>query len=222
MHTGIIGATCNSMIFSKRLYGDVKPRRIGLPTYPFVKKRYWINGASDQVSSVSEPAAVESGRSKQTIRHQNRSVMMAPVWDATATERSAAFPQATDTVVIVGGTGENRRAVKQYYPNPHEPGIKQSDTIDTIAEKLRSCGTVDHLLFIAPDHPLQSFADDRLIEDQGPGVGLCFRVIKALLDLGYGGRNLGWTVMTTQAQPIDKETKPAGRSMKCLAGACVQ
>jgi len=26
-----------------RLYGDVKPRRISLPTYPFAKERYWID-----------------------------------------------------------------------------------------------------------------------------------------------------------------------------------
>ena len=26
-----------------KLYGDVKPRRISLPTYPFAKERYWID-----------------------------------------------------------------------------------------------------------------------------------------------------------------------------------
>ena len=33
----------------ERLYGDVKPRRIGLPTYPFARKRYWVPGAKQTV-----------------------------------------------------------------------------------------------------------------------------------------------------------------------------
>ncbi|MCP4272338.1 MAG: type I polyketide synthase, partial [Gammaproteobacteria bacterium] len=28
-----------------RLYGDIKPKRINLPTYPFARERYWIEGS---------------------------------------------------------------------------------------------------------------------------------------------------------------------------------
>ena len=38
-----------------KLYGDVKPRRVGLPAYPFAKERYWID-AADAVSPAT-PAA---------------------------------------------------------------------------------------------------------------------------------------------------------------------
>src|ERR1043166_4990970 len=30
-----------------RLYGERKPRRISLPTYPFARERYWINGVEN-------------------------------------------------------------------------------------------------------------------------------------------------------------------------------
>ena len=29
-----------------KLYGEVKPRRISLPAYPFAKERYWIETAA--------------------------------------------------------------------------------------------------------------------------------------------------------------------------------
>jgi acyl transferase domain-containing protein len=33
-----------------RLYGELKPRRIGVPTYPFAKERYWIGSDADPQS----------------------------------------------------------------------------------------------------------------------------------------------------------------------------
>src|SRR5262249_11669759 len=38
-----------------KLYGEVKPRRVSLPTYPFVKDRYWV----DPASSVAPTAAMD-------------------------------------------------------------------------------------------------------------------------------------------------------------------
>ncbi len=36
-----------------RLYGDLTPHRISLPTYPFAKKRYWIDDWSSQQSTIN-------------------------------------------------------------------------------------------------------------------------------------------------------------------------
>ncbi|MBZ5509496.1 MAG: polyketide synthase dehydratase domain-containing protein [Acidobacteriia bacterium] len=41
-----------------KLYGEVKPRRISLPTYPFAKERYWIDTIADQAAAYSAAAAV--------------------------------------------------------------------------------------------------------------------------------------------------------------------
>jgi len=43
----------------KKLYGEVKPQRITLPTYPFAKERYWIDtAAGGHVAAESAAAAV--------------------------------------------------------------------------------------------------------------------------------------------------------------------
>src|SRR5207253_550292 len=36
-----------------RLYGDVKPRRIALPLYPFARERYWIDAAAAERSAAA-------------------------------------------------------------------------------------------------------------------------------------------------------------------------
>ena len=37
-----------------KIYGETKPRRISLPTYPFARERYWINGISDFRFQISD------------------------------------------------------------------------------------------------------------------------------------------------------------------------
>jgi len=65
-------------------------------------------------------------------------------------------------------------------------------------------GSVDHLVWLAPEQRPPSPSDETIIEDQRQGVVQCFRLVKALLGLGYGGKPLGWTVVTTQSQAIHR------------------
>nr|WP_246027806.1 MULTISPECIES: SDR family NAD(P)-dependent oxidoreductase [Paenibacillus] len=52
-----------------RLYGNTRPRRISLPTYPFAKERYWVNITGNQSRDVEpEPAAVESPVQEQLMQ----------------------------------------------------------------------------------------------------------------------------------------------------------
>ena len=54
------------MIFDwNKLYGDSKPHRISLPTYPFAKERYWISRSSTifQQTSTSDAKESETGTS---------------------------------------------------------------------------------------------------------------------------------------------------------------
>ncbi|WP_456299291.1 beta-ketoacyl synthase N-terminal-like domain-containing protein [Methylomusa anaerophila] len=37
-----------------RLYGDIKPRRISLPTYPFARERYWIPASNNQTDQTNQ------------------------------------------------------------------------------------------------------------------------------------------------------------------------
>ncbi|HET8890470.1 MAG TPA: beta-ketoacyl synthase N-terminal-like domain-containing protein [Candidatus Angelobacter sp.] len=41
-----------------KLYGEVKPHRINLPTYPFAKERYWIDTTAEQVPTNGAGAAL--------------------------------------------------------------------------------------------------------------------------------------------------------------------
>ncbi|GBF32534.1 polyketide synthase of type I [Desulfocucumis palustris] len=129
-------------------------------------------------------------------------VMLTPVWDSTPVEKSQNFPSSTEQVVIVGGVKDSRDAIQQHYSKARILEIQSNDSVNELVTRLEAYGFIDHILWIAPQNTLASMAEEALIEEQKQGALLVFKMIKALLQLGYGTRNLGWTVITTQAQPI--------------------
>ncbi|WP_373855388.1 SDR family NAD(P)-dependent oxidoreductase, partial [Desulfocucumis palustris] len=151
-------------------------------------------------------------------------IMLLPVWDSVPVEKGQTFPSPTDRLMIVGGTEDNRSAIQQLYPKAQVLEIQPEDTMDEIAKKLEAHGSIDHILWIAPHRVLLSLAEDTLLEEQNKGVLQVFRMIKGLLRLGYGNRNLGWSVITIQAQPIHKNdsVNPAHASIHGLIGSMVK
>ena len=89
---------------------------------------------------------------------QNRAWTVVPVWDAVRVEAGAAYPMG-DRMVVVGGQ-----------------------------ETPESLGTIDHLVWIAPEMEPEAL------------VLLCFRWIQAVLAAGNGRRAMGWTVITRPGQ----------------------
>ena len=144
-----------------------------------------------------------------------------PVWDVVSVTEAQLVPSPTDQVLIVGGTDANRSAIRRFYPQAHLLTIQSQDTIDTIVKEIEKDGLIDHLWWIAPDSPLSSLTEDILIDAQSQGVFQIFRMIKALLRLGYGSKDLGWTILTTQTQPIRKNDviNPTHASIYGLIGS---
>ncbi|GAX60250.1 beta-ketoacyl synthase [Candidatus Scalindua japonica] len=149
------------------------------------------------------------------------SIMLTPVWDVVSVEKGQAFLSSTDKVVIVGGNKKNRSAIRQYCPQARLLEIHFKDSIDTIAKKLAVYSTIDHILWIAPHNSLESLTEETLIEEQGQGVLLCFRMVKALLLAGYGTKDLGCSFFTIQTQPVHKNdlVDPAHASIHGLIGS---
>ncbi|BAH44963.1 putative polyketide synthase [Brevibacillus brevis NBRC 100599] len=148
-------------------------------------------------------------------------LMLSAVWDVTPVEKGQLFPTADEQIVIVGGNEENGSAIHQYYPRAKLLSIQAENTIEEIVHRLEELGSIDHLVWIAPFDAIDSLADHRLITGQDQGVILCFRTIKALLRLGYGGKELGWSVITVQSQPIRRTdvVNPCHASIHGLIGS---
>ena len=68
-----------------KLYGDIKPRRIHLPTYPFARERYWI--PQSQVKTKQAEATVGVNASIHPLLQQNTSDLSEQRFSSTFTGR---------------------------------------------------------------------------------------------------------------------------------------
>ncbi|MEC1541502.1 polyketide synthase PksM [Bacillus subtilis] len=141
--------------------------------------------------------------------------MMIPVWEPVSsdTEDNASF--AGTRVVLCGAAEADRALIKHHYPQVSFIDIRPADDIEGIADKLQAYGSIDHVLWIAPSHRGSIGSDG-----QGEAVLHLFKLVKACLQLGYGEKQLEWSLVTVQAQPVTQHeaVQPAHASIHGLAG----
>jgi len=147
-----------------------------------------------------------------------------PVWNQIRPETlpESSLPLST-RVLLLGGDPSQLEWVQKSYPNAYRLPLSESSTIDSIAAGLKEC-EVRHLLWIAPDvtgGDVRSSGDDQVIEQQEAGVVTVFRIVKALLALGYGDKELSWTMITSQTccPQKDERIKPTHAGVWGLAGS---
>ncbi|PEP90921.1 hypothetical protein CN582_28290 [Bacillus wiedmannii] len=201
-----------------KIYSDVKPQRISLPTYPFAKQRYWVPGVTLK-NSVSSQDCDPILKEEQPNEQEEVPLILTPVWDPIMCERGKTL--SPKSILMVGGTQEQLQVVQQYFPNARVLNFQLGETIEEIINKMKLCGTIDHILWIAPECNIRYMNEEALVTEQNNGVLHTFRMIKALNHLGYDSRDLGWTFLTMQTQPIHKyETvNPIHASLHGLIGS---
>ena len=131
---------------------------------------------------------------------------MSSVWNVIPLpEKNPLFPAKTDQVVMIGGIQEQRNALREVYPNAHPLDFHSGATIEEMASQLNGLAPLQHIVWIAPEWTLKGLTEESLIQEQTQGVLQIFRLVKALLASGYGARELGLTVITTQTQAVRKK-----------------
>ncbi|MCP5003007.1 MAG: SDR family NAD(P)-dependent oxidoreductase, partial [Planctomycetes bacterium] len=127
-----------------------------------------------------------------------------PVWDPIAPELKGRITVSQETEILLVGTNHLGLGwIQKSYPNTTLLELPLQSTIEEIEGKLKSC-SFDHLVWIAPDTS-QTTDRDSMIDQQEQGVFRVFRMIKALLNLGYVHREIEWTIITNKTQLVKKQ-----------------
>ncbi len=104
--------------------------------------------------------------------------------------------------MIIGGGAGRQGEIRKIYPSAQGVEVPADGDIENIQARIERAGPVEHVFWIASDAPVEFLEDERIIQEQEIGVIQVFRLVKAFLGLGYGARDLGWTLVTFGAQPV--------------------
>jgi acyl transferase domain-containing protein/acyl carrier protein len=201
--------------------GARRPQRLPLPAYPFSRQRYWL-GEVEPIEAGQSVASVPAEASMASMSVGMQYVV--PHWEPVAPALLASDPQSAFTCpslrpLVIGATDSTRDAIHAHYPLARFADVDARDDIASLARKIAEADDIDHLVWIAPSSHDE---DDReLIGLQEYGVLYIFRVLKALLALGYGRRALAWTIITFRAMQVDDggAIAPAHAAVHGLAGS---
>jgi len=122
---------------------------------------------------------------------------LVPVWKPVHLEAGKENAVAESIrVLLLGGDEAGLDWVRTCYPSAQHLGSEWFPSVALLAGKLGD-GGFDQLLWIAPES-----SSSGIIAAQEEGVLAVFRIIKALLQLGYGNKKLQWTMVTIRTQGV--------------------
>ncbi|MFP5392665.1 MAG: type I polyketide synthase, partial [Gammaproteobacteria bacterium] len=202
------------------LFAGAGYTRLSLPTYPFAQGRYWVPSqpapaAIDVPERALAPPASAAGESDPALL--DGTVMLTAVWDPVAIDPGAA---ATGALLMIGASARLAQRAATLGQTVRTLDIASDDTVETIMRKLSGSGPIQHLVWCAPELPIVSLADEALLDAQEAGLYACFRLVKALLNLGYAASALALTVVTTRVLGVgSEEVNPAHAGLHGFMGS---
>ena len=208
---------------SRAQEGELNPGK-GLKSYGTETEGHNFSRASLVLNKGGKSETYYVGSSlKSSLEVSSGLIRMSPVWNSLSIEKMEVLPEKNTQLIILGGTQKEINEIKTLNPQAKALTIEPHATIDAIARQLKEQGDIEHLVWIAPNKnvSLTSLGIPDIIQEQTQGVLQVFRIIKALLSLGYAERDLAWTLITeqTQAVRIDDQVNPTHASAHGLIGS---
>ena len=127
-----------------------------------------------------------------------------PIWNTVALNMSEPESLAASTrVLLLGSNQDQLQWLRKSFPDARQLALGRELSFD-LGEVEAADSSFDQLLWLAPDvvDDAERERNEAIIDQQEEGVLALFRVIKALLHAGYGGKPLQWTMMTRGTQRV--------------------
>ena len=126
-----------------------------------------------------------------------------PVWEIAEIDVSENKNDTQGGVMILGGTKESRKILKEIYPEAKEIAYSKSDSIESLIAKMKSSERYSIIYWIGMHESVVEIDSEENITRQEQTVFYIFKLIKALLSLGYAQTNISMTCITFNGIAID-------------------
>ncbi|WP_368313902.1 SDR family NAD(P)-dependent oxidoreductase [Luteibacter sp. CQ10] len=201
----------------KALRKDASPRKLSLPAYPFRKQRFWIGGDTPPPVPHDPRPSVRGG--DRPVEPASLTTFV-PRWEAVSPTATGAAMSVAARVLVFGANDADRRAILERHADARFLDTADCADLATLIETLRDEGVVERVLWIARES-MDGHDEEAMLAVQENGLLPCFRVLRALADLGYGSRRLDLTVVTWRTQRViaDEPVHPGHAGLHGLMGS---
>ncbi|MCQ4167612.1 SDR family NAD(P)-dependent oxidoreductase [Tahibacter harae] len=186
------------------------------------------SAAAPSAGAAAPPSAATPAQAAQAVRagqgELTGPVMLLPRWEAQLPPLTEAWPAAAATLLVVGGSEAQRRQLALRHSRVHELPPQALASVDSLRAALAALPALDHVCWFVPPAPLHNVLEESLVTRQSEGVLAGFRLLKALLQAGYGSRALGLSVFTAQTFGVERrdDAHPAHASVHGLIGSAAK
>jgi len=179
----------------------VAQRTLGHPSRPSLKAlpasalQGWQGTERPQANGKTQPASAT----------EEQAVMLYPSWHEIT---PAAADQIHSPLMLIGGDSQDMQILQALLDQSGSGQASQvralpltaAHSVQQMVEQLQAAGEWRHVVWVVPAG--QRTCGAALIAEQEQGAILGFRLIKALLELGWGTRDLALTVVTQQSLQV--------------------
>ncbi|RZL00111.1 MAG: SDR family NAD(P)-dependent oxidoreductase, partial [Rubrivivax sp.] len=160
-----------------------------------------LSGFSTRMVALAQAGKPATGSASAALVGE---LTLAPLWVARTFESGDRWPLPHQRSVILAAQVNEAQALIDAHPTAKVLVLNQADSTESLVARLQEGdeGLLDSVFWVLPSHRDEESSHDGMIRAQQSGVLSGFRLIQALLALGYASRPLGLTVVTRQAQSI--------------------
>ncbi|WDF48900.1 SDR family NAD(P)-dependent oxidoreductase [Paenibacillus sp. KACC 21273] len=128
-------------------------------------------------------------------------LMQYPVWDSVIPEYTASHMESSTHILCIGESPALWLNLIQDYPHIRYAQLAIDADVEQIVALLEKEPAIDHIIWSVPN-TVQLDLLHVPVQQPAKGILQVFRILKSLLQLGYGEKDLSWTIVTAQTQSL--------------------
>jgi len=173
-----------------------------------------------RIEGISTRPVVSTNKPTSTVQ-QYPPVFLVPKWDKLSQSGGDIWPSTDSKLVIIDCDKNTQKILDKFYGSTEIIQIKSESNSVAIAELLSQQANIDHIIWCAPKAMYKLPSANKLANGQYDGAIKLFRIIKALIQLGYGSESLGLTIITNGVQTINNQeiADPTHSSISGMVGS---
>lgn len=158
-------------------------------------------GKGQNGTSTKEKVKTQNTEIKQD-ETKEKTLILTPQWEISHVDNNEITPSVDENLLVICNEQVDITHIQEKYSHISKILVQPNESEESIRRKLEEVGQIKHILWALKTPEISAVSDERIIDEQEVGIIYLFRMIKALIELGYGVKHLSWTILTEKSEGV--------------------